>query len=97
MQPRTGIKLAGGAALFAVSALGGYRLWRGPLGATEARLLADFPSADVGRWVNGAPAPLASLRGKVVPSRRGRLPEAPAERPCQPCSRWPGAGSWSRS
>jgi hypothetical protein len=67
------IKIAAPVVLLGASAVVGVRIWRGPVGATtayggslEARLLPDFPSTDVARWVNGAPAPLASLRGEVV-------------------------------
>ncbi len=65
--------VAGGLALLAGGVVGGLRVWRGPIGATteyggtlESRLVADFSSTDPGRWVNGAPASLASLRGEVV-------------------------------
>jgi hypothetical protein len=68
-----GIKIAGAVALLAAAAVLGLRVWRGPIGATteyggtlESRLVAEFPATDASRWVNGAPAPLASLRGEVV-------------------------------
>ena len=68
-----GIKIAAAAALLAVAAYGGLRVWRGPIGATTeyggtlaSRHLEEFSTTDAGRWVNGAPAPLASLRGEVV-------------------------------
>jgi len=67
------LKIAAPVVLLGASAFVGLRIWRGPIGATvehggtlEARLLPDFPSTDAARWVNGAPAPLASLRGEVV-------------------------------
>lgn len=67
------IKIAAPIVLLGASAIVGLRVWRGPVGATtayggtlEARLLPDFPSTDTARWVNGAPAPLANLRGEVV-------------------------------
>jgi hypothetical protein len=65
--------MAGAAAIVAAAAAFGLRAWRGPVGATteyggtlEPKLVAEFPSTDADRWVNGAPAPLASLRGEVV-------------------------------
>lgn len=77
-DPRTmhlpgALKVAGAAALLAAVVAGGVRVWRGPTGATteyggsiEPRLVAEFTSTDAARWVNGAPAPLGSLRGEVV-------------------------------
>ena len=66
-------KVMAAAALVAVAAFAAMRVWRGPSGATTeyggtlaSRLLPEFPSSDAARWVNGAPAPLASLRGEVV-------------------------------
>jgi hypothetical protein len=51
----------------------GYRIYRGPIGATTdyggsiaSQVVPDFPSADPSRWVNGAPSPLTGLRGQVV-------------------------------
>ena len=35
-------------------------------GSIEATVVADFPTTDANRWVNGAPRPLAGERGKVV-------------------------------
>jgi hypothetical protein len=68
-----GTKIAGAVVLLGVVAVGGLRVWRGPIGATteyggtlESRLVAEFPTTDASRWVNGPPAPLASLRGEVV-------------------------------
>jgi hypothetical protein len=68
-----GIKVAVAVALLGAASFVGLRVWRGPVGATteyggaiEARVLPDFPSSDAGRWVNGAPTTLASLRGEVV-------------------------------
>ena len=67
------IKVIAVAALLAGGSFAGYRVWRGPIGATTeyggtlaARALPDFPSVDAARWVNGVPAPLASLRGEAV-------------------------------
>jgi hypothetical protein len=67
------LKIAGAAAILAVALPFGLRAWRGPSGATTEyggtlapKLVAEFSSTDAGRWVNGAPTPLASLRGEVV-------------------------------
>lgn len=34
--------------------------------ASDGTLLADFPNIKASSWINGAPAPLAEARGKVV-------------------------------
>jgi hypothetical protein len=67
------LKIAAAAAIVAGAAAFGVRMWRGPTGMTTEyggtlapRLVAEFTSTDADRWVNGAPAPLASLRGEVV-------------------------------
>jgi hypothetical protein len=51
----------------------GFRLWRGPTGATaeyggklESLVVPDFSSSEPARWVNGAPLSLSALRGEVV-------------------------------
>jgi hypothetical protein len=62
-----------GIVLAAATAVAGFRLWRGPSGASrdyggelEARSVPDFPSLAGERWANGAPTSLASLRGNVI-------------------------------
>ena len=59
------------AALVAVGAL--FVLRRGPSGATTeyggslpTKEVPEFTSLDAARWVNGAPASLASARGQVL-------------------------------
>jgi hypothetical protein len=73
MQLSRRLKLAVFGALVVVGSVGAFRVWRGPVGATKeyggalaSRILPEFSSSDAARWVNGAPAPLASLRGEVV-------------------------------
>ena len=70
--PRS-LKIGASILLVGAFAFTGLRCWRGPVGASteyggtlEARQLPDFTSTDAARWVNGAPAPLAKLRGEVV-------------------------------
>ena len=59
------------AALVMAGAL--FMLRRGPTGATAeyggtlpTKEVPEFTSLDAGRWVNGAPASLASARGQVL-------------------------------
>jgi hypothetical protein len=63
----------GSTVVFLAVGIGACRILRGPSGATtdyggsiEARAIPEFPSAETSRWVNGAPTPMASLRGQVV-------------------------------
>jgi hypothetical protein len=67
------MKIALPVAAALVLAVIGFRWWRGPVGASsdyggslDAKTVADFPSVDPARWVNGAPSPLAAARGDVV-------------------------------
>jgi hypothetical protein len=69
------MKVAAGCVLALVLVVAGSRLLtkRGPTGATvdyggalPAKSIPEFSSLDAGRWVNGAPTSLASVRGQVV-------------------------------
>jgi hypothetical protein len=67
------IKLALVVAFVGVAGTAGFRLWRGPIGATaeyggklESLVVPEFSSSEPSHWVNGAPVSLAALRGEVV-------------------------------
>jgi hypothetical protein len=68
------MKIAGIAlAVAGLGVVGARFVLRAPTGATsdyggtlQAKSIPEFTSLEAGRWVNGAPASLASARGQVV-------------------------------
>jgi hypothetical protein len=57
---------AGVAALVIAAGYLGFRAYRGPVGGTEAKIVADFTSLEPARWKNGEPKSLAASRGEVL-------------------------------
>lgn len=70
---KTWMKAALAGAIVIAAGAGALRYLRGPSGATatfggsiEATAVPELPSSKASSWVNGAPTPLASLRGAPV-------------------------------